>query len=462
VKAATGHDERYPPREPHVFIIRALPHTHDGDPAAREAATAEPSRTFCDPQGLRGCGSTIGRRRGLPSVALLHRAVIMIAVVLAGFGIGLILVVAGYHGWLVRGARRSVPADPPCWPRVAVLRPIRGLDPGAAENLEALMTMDYPGELELVFLLDDDRDPSYVLVEEAIARHPERAARIALTGEPPPQRTGKIHKMIVGSELVDADVLAFSDSDTRPQRHLLRELVAVMQSDPRCGIAFAPTVAVAHGSSIGDVGYALLVNAWYGAALDRISGEHGEVPFAMGQFMAIRKPALDAIGTMRAAEGELVDDMFLGRTMREHGFINIVGPTRVPIAIGGMTLADFVRTFRKWLFFSHSGLPAGFKRAGWMRAVPGLSAWATIGAGCALGSMAVAMAGAGALATFVSSQLRLSRGLGGSAVALRHYWLAAALPFLATGVAASTKLNHEVTWRGRSYRLDETGRLLRA
>jgi len=383
----------------------------------------------------------------------------MADVVFVAVGLALIAVMAGYHGWLVRGVRRSVPHDPAVWPRVAVLRPIRGLDPGARDNLEALLALDYPGELELVFLLDDDRDPSYVLVEEALARHPERASRIVLTGEPPPQRTGKIHKMIIGAELVDADVLAFSDSDTRPQRHLLRELVALMANDPRCGIAFAPTVAVAHESSIGDVGYALLVNAWYGAALDRISGATGEVPFAMGQFMAIRRTALDAIGTMRAAEGELVDDMFLGRKMREHGYINVVGPTRVPIAIGGMTLGDFVRTFRKWLFFSHSGLPAAFKRAGWMRAVPGLSAWITIAAGCALGSTYTIAAGGGALATFVSSQLRLSRGLGGAAVAPRHYWLAAALPFLATGVAASTKLHHEVTWRGRSYRLDDTGRL---
>ncbi len=379
--------------------------------------------------------------------------------VLVGFGITLIAIVAVHHGWLVRGARRSAPHEPARWPRVAVLRPIRGLDPGARENLDALLDVDYPGALETVFLLDDDRDPSYPLVVDAIARHPERRARIVLTGEPPQQRTGKIHKMIVGAELVDADILAFSDSDTRPQRHLLRELVAILAEHDRCGIAFAPTVAVAHGTSIGDVGYALLVNAWYGAALDRTAGATGEVPFAMGQFMLIRRTALDAIGTMRAAEGELVDDMFLGRQMIEHGFTNIVGPTRVPIAIGGMTLVDFVRIFRKWLFFSHSGLPVAFKRAGWMRAVPGLSAWATLVAGCALASVYVVVAGAAALGVFVASQLRLSHDLGGTAVRLRHYWLAAALPFLATGIAASTKLSHEVSWRGRRYRLDGSGRL---
>ena len=383
----------------------------------------------------------------------------MAVVVFVAVGVALIAVMAGYHGWLVRGVRRSVPRDPVVWPRVAVLRPIRGLDPGARENLEALLAIDYPGELELVFLLDDDRDPSYVLVEEAIAHHPERAARIVLTGDPPPQRTGKIHKMIIGADLVDADVLAFSDSDTRPPRRLLRELVALMASDPRCGIAFAPTVAVAHHSSIGDVGYALLVNAWYGAALDRITGTNGEVPFAMGQFMAIRRTALDAIGTMRAAEGELVDDMFLGRRMIESGFANVIASSRVPLVIGGMRLREFLPVFRKWLFFSQSGLPEAFKTAGWLRAIPGLGAWATLVAGVALSSGIAIAIGVAALAAFTLSQVRLNHAIGGAVIALRHYWVAATLPFIAAGVALSTKLNHTVSWRGRRYFLDHAGRL---
>jgi ceramide glucosyltransferase len=377
-------------------------------------------------------------------------------------GIALMAVVAGYHRWLGHGRQRTAPPEPARWPRVAVLRPIRGLDPGARENLDALLELDYPGELETVFLLDDEDDPSYPFVRDAIAAHADRRARIVLTGEPPPHRTGKIHKMILGAELSHADVLAFSDSDTRPLRHQLRELVALMMADDHCGIAFAPTVAVAHESAIGDVGYALLVNAWYGAALDRIVGPHDDVPFAMGQFMLIRRSALDAIGTMRAAEGELVDDMFLGNRMIANGYTNLVGPTRVPIAIGGMTLVDFVKIFRKWLFFSHSGLPASFKRAGWMRAVPGLSAWAMVVAGVVLASVPVVATGVAALVVFTGSQLWLSRDLGGAVVSPRHYWLAAALPFLATGVAASTKLSHEVSWRGRRYRLDHAGRLAAA
>jgi ceramide glucosyltransferase len=374
-------------------------------------------------------------------------------------GLALVAIIAIHHRWLAVRIHVRARPEPPRWPRLAVLRPIRGLDPGAAQNLDALLDSEYPGAIEFLFLLDDADDASFPLVEAAIARHPQLRARIVLTGTPPPHRTGKIHKMIQGADIAEADVLAFSDSDTRPQPGMLRELVALLESDPRHGIAFAPTVAVAEDVHTGDVGYELLVNAWYGAAVDRIAGERGEVPFAMGQLMLIRTTALAAIGTMRAAEGELVDDMFLGRKMIEHGYTNVTCSTRVPVVIGGMALGEFLRVFRKWIFFSQSGLPTAFKTAGWMRALPGFGAWATTIAGIAIGSAWVIAVGVLALAAFVASQVRLSSTLGGSPIAPRFYWLAAMMPFLASGVALSTKLNHEVGWRGRRYRLDHAGRL---
>jgi ceramide glucosyltransferase len=374
-------------------------------------------------------------------------------------GIATIATIAVHHAWLRSSPQRSRVELPRAWPSVAVLRPIRGRDPGARENLDALLALDYPGAIEFLFLLDDANDPSYPIVQAALAAHTSRRARIVLVGAPPPNRTGKIHSMIKGAELVRADVLAFSDSDTRPRRDALRELVALLEADPRNGIAFAPTVAVANAARAGDAGYELLVNAWYGSALDRLADPRGTVPFAMGQFMAVRASALDAIGTMRAAEGELVDDMFLGRRMIEYGFANAIATSRVPLVIGGMRLVEFLPLFRKWLFFSQSGLPDAFKTAGWLRAVPGFAAWAVVVAAIALWSASVLVVGVAALGVFTWSQVRINRAVGGSPIAPRHWWVAATLPFIAAGVALSTKVSHAVTWRGRRYVLDPAGRL---
>ena len=46
----------------------------------------------------------------------------------------------------------------------------------------------------------------------------------------------------------------------------------------------------------------------------------GELPFIMGQLMVFRRPALRAIGGVACAEGQLVDDMYIGKRVHEAGF----------------------------------------------------------------------------------------------------------------------------------------------
>src|SRR3954468_8294313 len=89
---------------------------------------------------------------------------------------GLVLLIAG-HVRLTRGLRREVPryALPERYPSVTVIRPIRGLDVGAEENVRALLALDYPGELELMFILDGEDDPAWPKVQEWVARMPTRA-----------------------------------------------------------------------------------------------------------------------------------------------------------------------------------------------------------------------------------------------------------------------------------------------
>lgn len=388
------------------------------------------------------------------------------------FGLAVIAAILAHHAYLVRGLARSAKGTAPRlteWPSVTVVRPIKGVDPGTEQNIEALLASRYNGQIRYLFVLDDERDPVVPIVRGALARHPELDTELIFVGEPPANRTGKINKMIRASEGVRSDIIAFCDSDTRPFAHQLEDLVAQLWAFPDNGIAFAPAVAVAEKARAGDVGYALLMNAWYGAAMSRIVGPRGEVPFAMGQFMLLRNSALAQIGGMQALEGQLVDDMFLGQEIRKAGFKNVTTVERIPVVIGGMSLMDFLAIFRKWIFFSQSGLPAAFTRTGWMRALAGFGAWGTVIAGIvvAVGAAGapplerfrVLLIGILAVEAFVFSQTRLSELIGGAKVAPTHWWVAAALPFLATIVTASTKLNREVTWRGRRYRLDADGRL---
>jgi len=383
---------------------------------------------------------------------------------IALFSALLLLALAKSHRALMRALSRALPAHakPPTYPSVTVIRPIRGLDVGAKENLQALLDIAYPGEWELFCVLDSEADPAYPFVRSLIdGRKSHRAGRVEvlIAGTPPPGRTGKLNAMLLGTQHGRGEILAFNDSDTRPGPDLLRGLVDALLSNPRAGSAFAPIVATAAAPGAGDVGYALLVNAWYSPAVALVAGAEGELPFIMGQFMVFKRQALEAIGGIGCAEGQLVDDMYIGKRVAQAGWLNVMIKEPLPVVVGGMGMFQFLRTFRRWILFSQGGLPRDFTRFNWARGVLGWGAWLLLAAALLSGDAAAAILPAVAIAAFAASQLRLQKHVGGPSVPLRYLWIAPLMPIIGAGVALSTKISRRVNWRGRSYILERGARL---
>jgi len=357
-----------------------------------------------------------------------------------------------------RAARRAVPP----LPSLTVIRPIKGLDAGARGNLEALFASEYPASLEVLLVLDDAADPAFELAAEAVRRHCEHGcnARLLLAGRPPAGRTGKLHAMIRGSERAVGELLAFSDSDTRPAPGLLRRLAEELLSRPDAGAVFAPVAAVPAGRpSPGDVGYALLVNAWYGAAAARAAGEHGVLPFIMGQLMVLRREALGAIGGLRCAEGHLVDDMRIGLCMSEAGFANVQVREPLHVVAGGMSPRAFASLVRRWMRFGTGGLSARFRAVPWAAGIAFASAWVCAGAAVALRDPLAGAVSAAAIVAFAAAELDLSRRRGGASVPARLLWVPIVLPFVAAALALANVFSTSVEWRGRSYPVDRRARL---
>src|SRR6266699_3138325 len=70
--------------------------------------------------------------------------------------------------WL-RMARRSVQKSTGFFsPRVALICPVKGMEPGLEENLTALTQFDYP-DYEIFFALTGVEDPAYRLLEHLAA-----------------------------------------------------------------------------------------------------------------------------------------------------------------------------------------------------------------------------------------------------------------------------------------------------
>ena len=349
------------------------------------------------------------------------------------------------------------------FPSISVIRPIRGADVGAAENYAAALDTGYPGDIETLFVFDDAEDPGYPIAEQAIADHVARgghgSAEILVAGAPPHGVTGKLHAMVVGEARAQHELVAFGDSDTRPDHEVLRATVETLLTTPYAGCAFAPVVANQPALRAGDVGYVTLLNMWYGASVATASRRTGDLPFIMGQLMVFRRECLRDIGGVACAKGELVDDMAIGRCVAKKGWRNIMAPHPLHIATGGMRYGEFLKLTRRWMLFGRSGLPFEFTRPMWMR---GVEFWVAMAAlVMALGShhWLAALAPAAALAIFEASLLRINQQFGGAPVRWRHLWVPFMLPMVAPAQLAYGLVDKRVDWRGRAYDLDAHARL---
>jgi ceramide glucosyltransferase len=381
------------------------------------------------------------------------------AVLLAWFAVALLFGVLWSHLKLRPAAQGPPPALPPTLPSVTVIRPIRGVDTGARENLRAALEVDYPGKVETIFVLDDEREPALPMVRDAIREHGGRA-RLLFAGTPPAGRTGKLNAMIAGLRAARGELVAFADSDIRPGREVLADLVATLCATPGAGAAFAPVVVAGRPRTAGDAGYALLLNGLYGAPADLLARRSdGALPFIMGQFMVVRREALAAIGGLECAEGQLVDDMYLGTRLHAAGYRNAVAHRRIPIHASGLSARAFSRIFLRWIAFGRSGLPVGSKASSLAR---GLLFW--VGLVAAIASAWRGWWWAAALNALVpigiaASIQALHRDIGGTRLALRHAWVSFAIVLCAPAIYLRLFLRPEIEWRGRRYRLDIHSRL---
>jgi ceramide glucosyltransferase len=386
---------------------------------------------------------------------------ITIALATAAVALFLRILVSNLRMWRVTAPKAREQDDTTrARPSITIIRPVKGMDVGCRENTAALLAQDYPGEVETLFVFDSASDPAYPIVSAMVAESGKNA-RVLLAGARPARRTGKLNAMIYAFAAAQGELIAFSDSDSRPSPSLLRELVDELLKRPDRGATFAPAVTLGNPASFAEVVYGLMINSWYGASAAEMAGEKRELPFIMGQVMVLRREALDAIGGLEAAEGQLVDDMFLGAQMVQAGYRNVMVRSPLHLVTGPLGFSELSTLLSKWMTFARSGLPAAFVHRNWLRGVDLSLALTLAAAPFLLEASRVALLAAAPLGLWIVSQVSLYRRLTGARIPLRFaFWVPVVAPFLAGVLMATSGLRRSVVWRGQSYKLNGAARLL--
>ncbi|MCS0637018.1 glycosyltransferase [Streptomyces sp. LP05-1] len=97
------------------------------------------------------------------------------------------------HGFFWRTDQRLPPrADPPRWPRVAVVVPARDEAAVLPVSLPSLLAQEYPGEAEIVLVDDGSTDGTGELARALAAHHGGLPLTVVSPGAPEPGWTGKL------------------------------------------------------------------------------------------------------------------------------------------------------------------------------------------------------------------------------------------------------------------------------
>ena len=210
-------------------------------------------------------------------------------------------------------------------PKAVIIIPCKGLEPGLEENLEAFCNQDYR-EYELILVTESEQDPAYKLISKVI-KQSRRSAWLVVAGEAQ-GRGQKVHNLLAALETLNAvdrrvEILVFADSDARPSRKWLSELVAPLD-EKRTGATTGFRWFVSRDGGAGDVRpssvlrrlASLVLTTWNSSALAVLGERSG---FAWGGATALRRELFDQLDMRQRWEGALSDDYVLTSALHETG-----------------------------------------------------------------------------------------------------------------------------------------------
>ena len=199
-------------------------------------------------------------------------------------------------------------------PPVSLLKPVRGVDFGSYENFASFCRQDYP-EFEILFAVNDDRNPAVPLIQRIISEFPNRRICL-LVGAEHLGANRKVNKLARLTREAQHDVLVLTDGDVRVGPNYLRKVVAPL-ADRKTGAVTSFYRAVAEknlGAELEAIGAS---SEFFAGVL--MAGWTEGISFALGASIATTREWLNKIGGFEALADTLADDYELGHRIAQTG-----------------------------------------------------------------------------------------------------------------------------------------------
>jgi hypothetical protein len=264
----------------------------------------------------------------IPAAKIEHIAGVWLFGVIAFFWV--------FHGLRVAyGALRlprlkdCAPAGDAECPRISLIFAARDEEEKLPAALATLAALDYPS-LEIIAVDDRSQDSTRKILNE-FARVDKRA-RVVHVDELPGGWLGKPHALQQAYQASTGEWLLFTDADVRFAPDVLRRATSL-----------AKERAVDHLTLLGDVEmhgfWETTLLTFFGMAFHlatdpyRVGNPHSRAYVGVGAFQMLKRGAYEAAGMHRRLAMEVVDDMKLGKIVKQAGFRSCVGVAQDAVVV---------------------------------------------------------------------------------------------------------------------------------
>jgi glycosyltransferase involved in cell wall biosynthesis len=249
-------------------------------------------------------------------------------------------------------------ADLDC-PRVSILFAARDEEEKLPAALTTLMEIDYP-DLEVIAVDDRSKDATGRILDEFAATHPR--LRVVHVTQLPAGWLGKPHALQKAYETSTGEWVLFTDADVRFKADLLRRAVAITNSRSLDHLSLFCDVEMA---GFWEKVLITFFGLGFHLATDpaRVSDASSSRYVGVGAFQLMRRSAYETSGTHRRLAMEVVDDMKLGKIVKQAGFRSDCGVAEDFVVVRWHAgLGNLVRGVTK-NFFAGAGYKLGLVAA---------------------------------------------------------------------------------------------------
>jgi len=336
--------------------------------------------------------------------------------------------------------RRDAPSSR--FPRVSVLKPLYGLDPGFAGAARSHAAQQYP-DFEILFGVRDPGAPEAAVVDQ-LQREFSGAVRLVVCQTP--AQNGKAGSLIDLAREARGDILVINDSDITVSPDYLRRVIAPLE-DARVGVVTC--LYRASADSIAGQWEAFSIAACFAPGV-LVAPLMGVKDIGLGATLVVRASDLHRAGGFEAVADYLADDNVLARNITRLGLRVHLSDVVVETHLGAPGWRHAWRHQLRWFRTirvtnrpGYTGLPLTFASVWALLAVDTGQWWLAVLT--LIARLAAVLATARLLACPVTS---------------RWWWLAPILDITNAILWIAALTGDTVEWRGQHLRLDQAGRIV--